>query len=465
MTNKERIIFWGSPETAKGILAELYKVFEISAIVTQPDRPYGRKKILTATCVKTFAIEHNIPVHTPEHFTQDLLNELKNYNAVFSIVVAYGNIIPKKFLNITKNGALNIHYSLLPKLKGPAPISYAILEGNKRSGVSIIQMNERMDAGDILKQTKLEISDKDDYFSLEKRLTEIAISDITDVLKNYHNYFNKKIVQVQKYSSYTPLINKEDSRINWYDDNIKIFNKIRAFTEWPQTFSFLEGKRIKIIKAELDDLEYSGKPGTVFDVNKRGIFAKCGKGSLIIKTLKPEGKNEQSGYDFFCGNNIENNICFTTSIQSEYNIPKFNEHGLSNYDTITIHHTNSYNFHKDQKSVFEEIKTYHITKRKWNDIGYHFVIGKNGEIFKGRDLKFQGAHVKSHNENNIGIALIGDFNLSFPRAKQIGALETITRAIRDIKAMRIRVHRDFLKENTGECPGDFLYDIMEYLND
>ena len=465
MQNKDRIVFWGTPDISKNILDFLSTKYNIVGVVTQPDRPYGRKRILTPTPVKRYTVENDISVLTPSLFDNDFVVKLKEMNPEIFIVVAYGRIIPLSILKIADIVPLNIHYSLLPEFRGPSPITYALWQNKKKTGISIIEMNDRMDAGDILYQISMSIDIEDDYDSLERKLTELAKSSIREVMNNLEKYIEKEVVQDDKKATYTELLNRDRSLINWFDTSQNIYSKIRAFSDWPQAYSFLNGKEIKILESEVVKCE-SGFPGQVMDVCKKYFTVRTTDGGLMIKKVKPFGKNIRSASDFINGRGVKKGDIFQLTIKNELpNLDFIKNNDINNFFMITVHHTNSYNYsNRSDEDIFKAIKKYHIEDRKWNDIGYHFVIGRQGELFQGRCPERIGAHCKGSNEGNLGVALIGDFNIRPPSARQLAALIYLVQYIIRIKPMRVYGHRDLAKNGFTTCPGDHLYNILGYLN-
>ena len=465
MRNKDRIVFWGTPDISKNILEFLLTKYNIVGVVTQPDRPYGRKRILTPTPVKRYAIEKNISLLTPSVFDNDFVEKLKEMNADIFIVVAYGRIIPLSILKIANIVPLNIHYSLLPEFRGPSPITYVLWQNKKKTGISIIEMNDRMDAGDILYQRSMSIDIEDDYDSLERKLTELAKSSIEEVMDNLKKYIKKKVAQDDKKATYTELLNRDCSLVNWFDTSQNIYSKIRAFSDWPQAYSFLNGREIKILESEIVKCE-NGFPGEVTDVRKRYFIVRTIDGGLMIKKVKPCGKNMRSASDFISGRGVKKGDRFQLIMENELpNLNSIKKETVNNFSIITIHHTNSYNYsNRSDETIYEAIKKYHIGNRKWNDIGYHFVIGRQGELFKGRYPEKIGAHCMGSNEGNLGIALIGDFNIKLPSVKQLATLIYLIQYIKRIKSMKVYGHRELTKNGFTTCPGDHLYGILGYFN-
>ena len=276
MNNKDiKIGFFGTPEYSVITLEEIKRAgFTISIIVTMPDKPKGRKMILTSSPVKLWAIENNIPVLQPESLkTQEFENQLKSFNCDVFVVIAYGKIIPENILNIPKKKSLNIHGSLLPKYRGSCPIESAILNDDKETGVTIIRMDSEMDHGPIIANSKVIIESwppiaKDLGNAIVKMGSELLIS----ILPDWINGNIREIEQNHSEASYTKKIDKNDGLIDLNDNPYKNFLKIQAYDGWPSAFFFKEingiQTRIKITKASFKD------------------------GKLIIEKIIPEGKSE-----------------------------------------------------------------------------------------------------------------------------------------------------------------------------
>ena len=254
--NKIKIGFFGTPEYAVTTLNILKKSgYEISFIVTMPDRPKGRKMIVTPPPAKVWALENNIPVFQPERLKDEgLINSLKQFNCDVFVVIAYGKIIPDSILNIPKHKSLNIHGSLLPKLRGSSPIECAILTDERNTGATIIRMDNEMDHGPIIGMRSVDTTDWPPTADvLGNEIVKAGASLISEIIPKWVNGEIKEIEQDHSKASFTQKINKEDGEINLKDDPYKNFLKIQAYHVWPCAFFFSKGKRIKITKAEYKD--------------------------------------------------------------------------------------------------------------------------------------------------------------------------------------------------------------------
>lgn len=294
MNQNSKIIFISTPKFGEIILEGLVKNgYKPIFVITAPDKPVGRKQILTPPLVKVVAQQHNILIIQPLKI-KDSITKIKNLKPDLIISAAYGQIIPKEILEIPKFGCLNIHPSLLPKYRGPSPIQTAILNGDKKTGVTIILMDEKMDHGKIVSSIEHQISSDINYKGLEKKLAELSIKLLIETLPKWINGEIKPKYQDESKATYTKIIKKEDGKINWSKPAQEIERQIRAFYPWPGSFTFWKKKgnkkMIKILEAE-----------TAETPPKNKVAIPCGKGYLIIRKLQMEGKNPMSSEEFLMG--------------------------------------------------------------------------------------------------------------------------------------------------------------------
>ncbi len=302
-----KIIFFGSPHSAVHSLEKILdEGHHVELIITQPDKPAGRGKKLVPSAVKRFAQKCLIPVYQPIKIKKDphVLELMTKINPELNVVVAYGQIIPASLIYYPKYNSINLHFSLLPKYRGASPVAWSILNGEKITGVTIFELNEKMDSGDILAQQELEILPGEYAPELELRLAQIGAELLCKTIDQIDSLPHKK--QDHSQATSAPLLKKEDGRIDWIKNSIDIDRKIRAFTPWPSAFSFINKKRIKIIRGKIMDVQtYNSAPGEILDVDKTGILVSCGQNSIyLIQDLKPEGKNIMSAYAFSLGAHI-----------------------------------------------------------------------------------------------------------------------------------------------------------------
>ncbi|MBT4516674.1 MAG: methionyl-tRNA formyltransferase [Candidatus Komeilibacteria bacterium] len=295
-----RIIFWGTPEFAVPSLDTLNKLDLVSLVVTQPDRPAGRGKKLLASPIKEYATENNIDILEPQNLDDHFINELKKYLPATFVVVAYGKIIPQEILDLSELKAINIHPSMLPILRGPSPSQSALLKGFQSTGVSLMQLDKKMDHGPILSQIEVKIEPNEDYIDLSERLSKIG-ADIIN--KHILDYLNNKITplpQDDEQASFCKMIKKEDGLIDWQKSAQDIHNKVRAFRLWPGAYTKLDNLDIKILKSEV--VEENLKPGEIkFD--KNNLIVGTADQSLKILELQVAGKKAMSVQDFIRGYN------------------------------------------------------------------------------------------------------------------------------------------------------------------
>jgi methionyl-tRNA formyltransferase len=286
---KLKIIYLGTPEFGAVVLEGLIKNnYKPILAITAPDKPAGRKQILTPPPVKTLAQKHKILVLQPTRIG----SRLSGINPDLGIVSAYGQIIPKDILKIPKYGFINVHPSLLPKYRGPSPIQTAILNGDQKTGVTIILMDEKIDHGKIISNFQFPISNKKiTYQKLSQKLAELGAELLIKTIPKWINNEIKPQPQDESKATYTKIIKKEDGKIDWSKPAEKIERQIRAFYPWPGSFTFFKknGKilRVKILEAEISKEE---KP--------KQLCIKCGKNYLAIKKLQPENKKPMTAEDF-----------------------------------------------------------------------------------------------------------------------------------------------------------------------
>ncbi|MDP2939872.1 MAG: methionyl-tRNA formyltransferase [Candidatus Omnitrophota bacterium] len=302
-----KIIFFGSDIFALPALEKLVSSKEeICAVVTQTDKKKGRFLHFGFSAVKEFALPRNLEVIQPETLKDsNFVNRLKVFNPDLFVVVAYGKIIPKEILEIPKIFPLNIHGSLLPKYRGAAPINWALINGDTTTGVSIIKMNEFMDAGEIIAQESIKIEDSDTAITLRERLkilaSELLIRTIESVKLNNFSL----TIQDEANVTIAPKLKKPDGLINWHDEAIKIHNKVRGLVPWPGSFTYLKGKILKIHQTEIFYLkENANLAGCVIQVTPDAIIIAAGKDAVKVKQLQIESGKKIAAWEFILGHKI-----------------------------------------------------------------------------------------------------------------------------------------------------------------
>lgn len=300
----KKIIFMGTPEFAVPPLETLNENFEVSLVVSQKDKLRNRKKLLP-TPVKQRALELGLEVVTPDSVKSDEFSEVvKEINPDFIVVVAFGQIIDKRLIDFMKGKILNIHASILPELRGSAPINWAIVNGLKKTGVSIMSIDVGLDTGDVLDIEETEILESDNAETLYERLSEMGSSLIVKTINDFENKYENRVKQGDNFS-YAPMIKKEMGKLNFNDTSRNIFNKIRGFYNWPSTFCEYLGENIKIHRAEISKENPNEIVGTIFKVSDDAIFVKTLDGSIKLLEIQFSGKKRVLVKDYLRGNSIK----------------------------------------------------------------------------------------------------------------------------------------------------------------
>ncbi|UEA30810.1 methionyl-tRNA formyltransferase [Granulicatella elegans] len=311
----KKIIFMGTPEFSTKVLHALVnsEEYEVIAVVTQPDRPVGRKKVITPSPVKKYALEQNIAVYQPEKLTgSEELEQLMTLDADLIVTAAYGQFLPKKFLEFPKQGAVNVHASLLPKYRGGAPIHYAIMNGDSHTGVTIMRMVSKMDAGNILSQRSIPIEQEDDVASMFEKLSVVGAELLLDTLPQIFDGTITEIVQDEAFVTYSPNITREQEQIDWTKEARMVDCFIRGLRPWPTSFTILNGERVKIWQVKVVEQTTAEQPGTLFKENHQ-LYVACGNQTVLeIIELQPAGKAKMSSESFMNGfaSVIEEKACF-----------------------------------------------------------------------------------------------------------------------------------------------------------
>lgn len=297
--DKLNVVFAGTPDfAAKHLTALVEASFNIVAVYTQPDRPAGRGKKLTASAVKTVAVEQHIPVFQPENFkSQESIEQLAALNADIMIVVAYGLILPLSVLQLPRLGCLNVHGSLLPRWRGAAPIQRAIWAGDKDTGVTIMQMNEGLDTGDILRKVSSPINVDETSASLYEKLALQAPQVLVDTINQLAIGELKAEVQDENLANYAEKLSKAEALINWSADADFIERCVRAFNPWPTSYFQLQGKAIKVHQTSLVEGISDKAPGTIICADKNGIQVATGKGIINLEVIQLAGKKAMAVQD------------------------------------------------------------------------------------------------------------------------------------------------------------------------
>lgn len=303
-----RIVFFGTPEFAIPSLNALFASEDkVVAVVTQPDKRKGRGHIFTPPPVKELALKRGIEVIQPKKLKEvGFINKISNLKPDLIIVVAYGKILPVDILMLPAFGCINVHASLLPKYRGAAPIQWALINGETKTGVTIIMMDEGLDTGDILFQKEIEILEEDNAETLSKKLSELGAFLLIETIRKIKEGSIERISQVGT-PSYAPLLKKEDGLIDWSKSAKDIFNFVRGMYPWPCAYCYLNRERIKIIKVKV--IEGTGIPGRIEKLNKDFIVG-TGKGLISVIELQPDGRRVMTAKEFLQGRRLEEGAFF-----------------------------------------------------------------------------------------------------------------------------------------------------------
>ncbi len=312
--SKIKVVFMGTSFFSKEILKIFVENnYKISLVITTPDKEAGRKKIKTPSLAKKFAGENKIAVASIEKFDEKTIAFVKDFSPDLVVVASFGIIIPKEIIDLPRFGCINFHPSLLPQLRGPSPIQTALLENRKKSGLTLMKMDEMIDHGEIICQKTISVDQNDDYFSLEKKMIILAEDMIAKNLPGYLDGKSVLIPQNHQKATFTKIIKKENGKIDWSKNAEKIYAQYRAFKNWPGIFCFWEekSKKISFTKISVEKSATKQKAGKVFKDEKKRICVQTIKGKVILKEIQMEGKNEMkienfiNGYADFIGANLK----------------------------------------------------------------------------------------------------------------------------------------------------------------
>lgn len=296
-----KIVFMGTPDFAVPILESLVSHYKVKAVITQPDRIAGRKGELTSPPVKKFADEKVILTLQPEKIGS-VVDEIRNLDPDLIITCAYGQIIPKEILDIPKLGCINVHASLLPKLRGGAPIHRAIMNGHTKTGITIMYMNEKMDDGDIISQEEIRIDEKDTASTLHDKLSNLGAKLLIETLPSIIEGTNNRIKQNRDEVTYGFAIKREDERIKFSKTKREVYNHIRGLNSWPGAYCLFEGKILKVWESRMTDNYFPALfDGQVTAIYDDGFGVKVSNGEIVFTEVQLEGKNKMSATSFLNG--------------------------------------------------------------------------------------------------------------------------------------------------------------------
>lgn len=296
--------FFGTPEHSAYLLRELIKAgFQIAFVVTNPDKPTGRKQELTPSPVKVVALENQIPVLQPKTLkTKEAVSEILSFVSDINVIFAYGAIIPKEIFNAPPGGSINLHGSLLPEFRGASPVQAAILAGYTKTGFSLQYITEELDAGDIISQGEVEITLDDNFATLLDKITKEGTKEIIRLLSNFDGKRFLAHPQEHSKATYCKKIKPEDRRLDFSKTQLELHNQIRAFSPTHVCYCEFRGKRLNIYKTKLSEVESNLTSGSLIKLDKKTLGFVCGdRKVLILDELQPENKRVLSGTDFLNG--------------------------------------------------------------------------------------------------------------------------------------------------------------------
>lgn len=301
-----RIVFFGTPSFAvPSLKALLQGSDQVVGVVTQPDRERGRGRRVTFSPIKELALQYGLHLFQPERVKEERFqNELRWLQPDLIVVVAYGQILPPSLLNISKYGAINVHASLLPKYRGPAPIAWAILNGEEVTGVTTMKMDEGLDTGAILLQKEVSIGKRDTLESLQTRLADVGGQILVETIAKMKTGEIQPIPQDHSKATYAPSLKKGDGYIDWKKSALEIDRQVRAFHPWPGTFTKWDNHLLRIYQGEIRERKSTGKIGRVVWVGSDSIEVETGENSYLIKEVQLEGKRRMSIREFLSGHLI-----------------------------------------------------------------------------------------------------------------------------------------------------------------
>lgn len=302
-----KVVFMGTPDFSVGALEALVKAgHEVTAVVTQPDRQKGRSLEMSFSPVKECALRYELPVFQPEKIkTAEAVEVLRGYEADIFVVAAFGQILSKEILEMPKYGCINIHASLLPKYRGAAPIQWAILNGDAVTGVTIMQMNEGLDTGDILTTKEVEISAEETGESLFDKLAIAGAELLIETLPEIEKGTLTPIKQEEEKASHVRMLTKEMGKIDWEKEAIVLERLVRGMNSWPSAYCRLRNKNMKVWRAAVLEEDTDARPGEIVNVTKDALYIQTGKGQLVLQEVQLESKKRMPVKDFLIGYQLE----------------------------------------------------------------------------------------------------------------------------------------------------------------
>ncbi|MBU8877775.1 methionyl-tRNA formyltransferase [Bacillus sp. FJAT-29790] len=299
-----KIVFMGTPDFSVPVLQQILNDgYEVIGVVTQPDRPVGRKRVLTPPPVKVEAEKHGIPVFQPEKIRQpEELEKILALNPELIVTAAFGQILPNELLEAPKYGCINVHASLLPELRGGAPIHYSIIQGKEKTGITIMYMAEKLDAGDILTQVEVPIAETDTVGTLHDKLSKAGSNLLSETLPKLLNGELEPIPQKDEDATFASNIRREQEKIDWTKTGEEIYNHIRGLNPWPVAYTTLDGTAVKVWESEKIKTVLKEAPGTIINLEADALVVSTGNETAIkIIELQPSGKKKMTAEQFLRG--------------------------------------------------------------------------------------------------------------------------------------------------------------------
>ncbi len=303
-----KIMFMGTPEFANYSLKAMKdEGYDVCAVVTQPDKPKGRGHNIAHPAVYDMAESYNIPIYQPVNLKKETFEDiLVSANPDIIVVTAYGKILPEYVLNYPKYGCINVHGSLLPKYRGAAPMQWAIINGETKTGITIMYMEKGLDTGDMILKEELDITQDDTYETLHDKMAELSKSALIGALKLIEDGTATREKQDDALSCYSPMIDKTTARINWQKNARDISNLVRGLNPFPKAYTQVGDKMLKILKAYPTDCKSNKSPGEIVYIDKRSFTVCCGDNTCLeVFEIQAEGKRAMSVEDYFKGNSLE----------------------------------------------------------------------------------------------------------------------------------------------------------------
>ncbi|HAR5430280.1 TPA: methionyl-tRNA formyltransferase [Staphylococcus aureus] len=298
-----KIIFMGTPDFSTTVLEMLIAEHDVIAVVTQPDRPVGRKRVMTPPPVKKVAMKYDLPVYQPEKLSgSEELEQLLQLDVDLIVTAAFGQLLPESLLALPKLGAINVHASLLPKYRGGAPIHQAIIDGEQETGITIMYMVKKLDAGNIISQQAIKIEENDNVGTMHDKLRVLGADLLKETLPSIIEGTNESVPQDDTQATFASNIRREDERISWNKPGRQVFNQIRGLSPWPVAYTTMDDTNLKIYDAELVETNKINEPGTIIETTKKAIIVATNNNEAVaIKDMQLAGKKRMLAANYLSG--------------------------------------------------------------------------------------------------------------------------------------------------------------------